>query len=242
MPVIGCNCGVCRSDDPRDDRLRTSAMIEVEGQTLVIDTGPDFRQQMLKAAPENVDAVLYTHEHKDHIAGMDDIRPFNFKSRKALNIFASEAVQTGLKRDFHYVFSDYKYPGVPQVNLHTIDAQTPFQVNGIQVVPIQVYHYKMPVIGFRIGQTAYITDVKTIPELEFEKLKGLDVLVLGVLRKEPHISHLHLDEALKVVDRIRPRRTYFTHISHLMGLHAEVEGNLPDHVFLGYDQLVIDCE
>lgn len=239
--MIGCECDVCRSDDPRDNRLRTSAMIEIDGQTLVIDTGPDFRQQMLRAAPENVDAVLYTHEHKDHIAGMDDIRPFNFKTRTALNIYASEAVQTALRRDFHYVFSDHKYPGVPEVNLHTIDAHTPFSVNGIEVMPIQVYHYKMPVIGFRIGKMAYITDVKTIPESEFDKLRGLDVLVLGALRKEPHISHLHLEEALVLVDRLLPKRAYFTHISHLMGLHAEVEASLPAHVFLGHDQLVVDC-
>lgn len=241
IPVIGCKCEVCMSSDQRDDRLRTSAMIETEGKNLVVDTGPDFRQQMLINEVENVDAVLYTHEHKDHVAGMDDIRPFNFKYKKPLEIYASESVQTALKREFHYVFSDYKYPGVPQVNLHDISHEAPFEVQGIEVIPIRVMHYKMPVLGFRIGNLAYITDAKTIDDKELDKLKGLDVLVLNALRIQPHISHFNLEEAIEMVNFLKPKRAYFTHISHLLGLHEKVASTLPENIWLAHDGLTIEC-
>jgi len=240
IPVIGCNCEVCRSDDPRDDRLRTSAMITVDGRNYVFDTGPDFRQQMLRANPENVDAVIFTHEHKDHIAGMDDIRPFNFKTRQPLNIYAHPRVQEALKREYHYVFSEDKYPGVPEVNVHTLKKDQPFNINGTRFNPVEVMHYKLPVLGFRVHDVAYITDANYIDETEKAKLKNLDVLVINALRKEQHISHFNLEEAIELVDELKPKRAFFTHISHLMGRHAEVSKELPPHVAIAYDGLVVE--
>jgi phosphoribosyl 1,2-cyclic phosphate phosphodiesterase len=242
VPVIGCRCEVCTSSDPRDNRLRTSAMIRVDGQTYVFDTGPDFRQQMLREDPDNVDAVIFTHEHKDHIAGLDDIRAFNFRTGNALDIYATEAVQTALKREYHYVFTDFKYPGVPEVNLHTIDPGHPFSVNGTLFIPIQVLHYKMPVLGFRVEKLAYITDANFISDEEMEKLKGLDILVLNALRRKKHISHFNLEEALEIVDILKPKRAYFTHISHLLGLHKEIQNELPPNIYLAYDGLKVSTE
>lgn len=241
IPVIGCGCEVCSSDDPRDKRLRTSAMVSVQGKNFVFDTGPDFRQQMLREHVDNVHAVLYTHEHKDHIAGMDDIRPFNFKYRKPLEIYASEAVQVALKREYHYVFSDDKYPGVPEVNIHDIAHTESFEAQGVVFTPIRVLHYKMPVLGFRTGNLAYVTDAKTIAPEEKDKLRGLDVLVLNALRIKPHISHFNLEEALALVEELRPRRAYFTHISHLLGRHEEVSKLLPEGVELAFDGLQVTC-
>lgn len=240
IPVIGCECEVCRSDDPRDDRLRTSAMITIDDKNYVFDTGPDFRQQMLRAKPENVDAVIFTHEHKDHIAGMDDIRPFNFKTQKPLNIYAHPRVQEALKREYHYVFADYKYPGVPEVNVHTIHKDQPFKINGTEFIPVEVMHYKLPVLGFRVHDIAYITDANYIDEKEKAKLQDLDILVINALRKEQHISHFNLEEALELVDELKPKRAFFTHISHLMGKHAEVSKELPPHVQIAFDGLVVE--
>lgn len=240
IPVIGCDCEVCRSEDPKDDRLRTSAMITVDGRNYVFDTGPDFRQQMLRAEPENVDAVVFTHEHKDHIAGMDDIRPFNFKTRQPLNIYAHPRVQEALKREYHYVFSDNKYPGVPEVNVHTIKKDQNFSINGTKFIPIEVMHYKLPVLGFRVHDVAYITDANYIDETEKAKLKDLDVLVINALRKEQHISHFNLEEAIELVDELKPKRAFFTHISHLMGRHADVSKELPPHVQIAYDGLEVE--
>jgi phosphoribosyl 1,2-cyclic phosphate phosphodiesterase len=240
VPVIGCTCEVCKSVDVRDKRLRTAAMVEVDGQNLVIDTGPDFRQQMLRAQPENVDAVLFTHEHKDHIAGLDDIRPFNFKTRKALDIYASANVQEALKREYHYVFAEDKYPGVPSIDVHDINGQTDFSVNGTQISPVEVMHYKLPVLGFRIGKMAYITDAKTIAPEQLEKLYGLDVLVLNALRKKEHISHFNLAQAIEMVKELKPKRAYFTHISHLMGKHKDVSAELPDNIHIAHDGLEVE--
>lgn len=240
VPVIGCNCEVCTSADPRDNRLRTSGMLEVDGQTIVFDTGPDFRQQMLRAKPDNVDAVLFTHEHKDHIAGMDDIRPFNFKNRKPLDVFAHERVQAALKREFHYVFAADKYPGVPQVNLYDIHTNQSFMVGKTKVEPIEVFHYKMPVLGFRIRNFAYVTDAKTIAPEQLEKLQGLDVLVLNALRKKEHISHFNLEQAVDLAEKLQPKRAFFTHISHFMGRHEEVSKELPRDIALAYDGLSIE--
>jgi phosphoribosyl 1,2-cyclic phosphate phosphodiesterase len=212
-------------------------MIRVNERTYVFDTGPDFRQQMLREAPDNVDAVIFTHEHKDHIAGLDDIRPFNFRSGAALDIYATEAVQTALRREYHYVFSDYKYPGIPEINVHTIQPQKDFDIHGTVFTPVQVLHHKMPVLGFRIGDLAYLTDLNYIAPEEMEKLKGLDVLVLDALRKEKHISHLSLSEAIEMVEILKPKRAYFTHISHLLGAHEEVQRELPPNVYLAYDGL-----
>jgi phosphoribosyl 1,2-cyclic phosphate phosphodiesterase len=242
IPVIGCNCSVCTSSDPRDKRLRTSAMVSVGGKNIVIDTGPDFRQQMLETKPENVDAVVFTHEHKDHIAGLDDIRPFNFKTGKALNIFASDQVQVALKREYHYVFADHKYPGVPEVNLHHINPKHSFMVDGVKFEPVEVLHYKLPVLGFRVGKLAYITDANFIAEEEKRKLKGLDVLVLNALRKKKHISHFNLEEAIAMVRELKPRRAFFTHISHLMGKHEEVSRELPENIQIAHDFQVVEVD
>lgn len=240
IPVIGCECEVCRSEDARDDRLRTSAMITIDDKNYVFDTGPDFRQQMLRAKPENVDAVIFTHEHKDHIAGMDDIRPFNFKTQEPLNIYAHPRVQEALKREYHYVFADYKYPGVPEVNVHTIKKDQPFSIKGTEFIPVEVMHYKLPVLGFRVHDIAYITDANYIDEKEKAKLQDLDVLVINALRKEQHISHFNLEEALELVDELKPKRAFFTHISHLMGRHEDVSKELPPHVAIAYDGLVVE--
>jgi len=240
VPVIGCTCDVCLSGDKKDKRLRTSAMIEIDGNTFVIDTGPDFRQQMLRNTPNDMPKVLFTHEHKDHIAGLDDIRAFNFKYRKPIDIYATTAVQEALKREYHYVFAAQKYPGVPQVNLHTISGDENFTIEGTEVIPVRLVHYKMPVLGFRIKDVAYITDANYIAPEEKEKLKNLDVLVLNALRRKEHISHFNLSEAVQLVDELKPKRAFFTHISHLMGLHEEVEKELPAHIRLAQDGLVIE--
>jgi len=242
VPVIGCNCEVCISADEKDNRLRTSAMVEVDGNTFVIDTGPDFRQQMLRNTPTDMPKVIFTHEHKDHIAGLDDIRAFNFKYRKPIEIYASNAVQDALKREYHYVFAAQKYPGVPEVNLHTISGSESFKINGTKVIPVQLLHYKMPVLGFRIKDFAYITDANYIAPAEKEKLKHLDVLVLNALRKKEHISHFNLEEAIAVVTELKPKRAYFTHISHLLGKHNKVSPELPEDVSLAFDGLVVESD
>ncbi|MEX1001842.1 MAG: MBL fold metallo-hydrolase [Crocinitomicaceae bacterium] len=241
VPVISCKCGVCQSVDSRDNRLRTSLLISVEGKNIVIDTGPDFRQQMLNNRVDSVDAVLFTHEHKDHLAGLDDIRPFNFKSKSVMPIYATTAVQEALKREFHYAFGEKKYPGVPQLELHTI-ADEPFEIFGEKIIPVNVLHYKLPVKAFRLRNFTYITDANYISDEEFEKLKGTEVLVINALRKEKHLSHFSLEEALAFIDRLAPKRAYLTHISHLMGRHKEVTAELPRHVKIAHDGLVIDCE
>jgi len=240
VPVIGCTCDVCLSRDKRDKRLRTSAMIEVDGNTFIIDTGPDFRQQMLRHTPNDMPKVLFTHEHKDHVAGLDDIRAFNFKYRKPIDIYSSSAVQEALKREFHYVFAAQKYPGVPQVNLFDISDGNEFTVNGTNILPIKLLHYKMPVFGFRIKDLVYITDANYIAPEEMEKLHGLDVLVLNALRKSEHISHFNLEEALEIIAELKPKKAYLTHISHLLGKHENVSQELPENVFIAEDELVFE--
>ena len=238
VPVIACNCPVCESNNPKDNRKRTSILIEDKGKTLVVDTGPDFRQQMLDAKAQNLDAVLFTHEHKDHVAGLDDIRAFNFKSRKDMDVYAVPRVQEALKREFEYVFAENKYPGVPQVNLIEI-GEEPMQIEGIEIIPIDVMHYKLPVKAFRIGNFAYVTDTNYIAPSEMEKLKGLDVLILTALRIEKHISHFNLEEAIEVIQELKPKKAYLTHISHLLGKHKDVEEILPSNIGLCYDGLEI---
>ena len=239
IPVIGCKCVVCTSNDIRDQRLRSSIMITSEQTNLVIDTGPDFRQQMLREKVNNLDGVVFTHEHKDHIAGMDDIRAFNFIQKKDMDIYATAEVQKALQREFHYVFATKKYPGVPMVKLHSIDNE-PFKVGDIELTPINVLHYMMPVKGYRIGDFSYITDAKTIPEEEFEKLKGSKILVINALRKTTHISHFNLEEALQIIDRLKPDKAYLIHLSHLMGTHRELEKELPENVEVAIDGLMIE--
>ncbi len=237
VPVIACPCPVCHSDDPRDKRLRSSLLIETETAHVVIDSGPDFRQQMLREEVLHLDAILFTHEHKDHIAGMDDIRAYNFIQKKPMDIYAEPRVQHALKREFSYVFAEYKYPGIPQVILHNIENNRNFQINGLTFTPIRVYHYRLPIFGFRFGNVTYITDAKQIPPAEIEKIQGTRVLVLNALRKKRHFTHFTLEEALEIVRIIRPERAYLTHISHQMGFHREVQADLPENVFLAYDGL-----
>lgn len=242
VPVIACNCSVCLSKDSKDKRLRTSVMISVDSSNYVIDSGPDFRQQMLRENVQDINAVLFTHEHKDHVAGLDDVRAFNFKHQKAMEVYCDENVKKALYREYPYVFSAVKYPGVPRVNLNVINKNQEFCIGKHLFIPIEVMHYKLPVLGFRIKDLTYITDAKTISNSEMEKIKGTKILVVNALRVEPHISHFNLKEALEIIDFIKPEKAFLTHISHLMGTHESVMKQLPDHVSLAYDGLQIDIE
>lgn len=242
VPMIGCACPVCRSLDHRDKRLRVSVHLAVEGRSLVIDTGPDFRQQMLRAHISQLDGILFTHEHKDHTAGLDDVRAFNFRQQQEMPIYAEPRVLAQLQQEFAYIFAEHKYPGVPQVSLHPIaDDQAPFDVLGLAVQPLRALHYKLPVLGFRVGGLAYLTDANQLPASTMEQLRGADTIVLNALRHEPHISHFTLKEAVAVLEELQPRRAYLTHISHQLGRHREVEATLPPWVRLAYDGLVITC-
>ncbi|MDC1403008.1 MBL fold metallo-hydrolase [Crocinitomicaceae bacterium] len=238
VPVIACGCVVCSSENPKDKRLRCSVLLTFDDKNYVIDTGPDFRQQMLRAEVQSLEAVIYTHEHKDHIAGMDDVRAFNFKQKRDMEVYCNAEVETALKREFYYVFNDIPYPGIPKVNINPI-ANKAFQIDDVLFTPIQVMHYKMPVFGFRIGDFTYITDAKTVAPEEREKLKGTKVLIVNALRKEEHISHFNLEQALTFIEEIGPEKAYLTHISHLMGKHDEVEKLLPANVRIANDGMEI---
>lgn len=240
VPVITCECHVCNSPDAKDNRLRSSILIKVAGENYVVDAGPDFRQQMLREKVKSLRAVLFTHEHKDHIAGLDDVRAFNYKEGRDMEIFCSSAVEIALKREFHYVFSGDKYPGIPSLNLNIIKNQ-PFKLkNGVSVLPIQLMHYKMPVFGFRIGDFTYITDAKTIAPEERDKVRGSKILIVNALHQSPHISHFNLEEALAFIADVKPEKAYLTHISHLFGTHSEIEKLLPSNVFAAFDGLEFD--
>ena len=241
IPVITCNCEVCQSDDHRNNRLRVSILIETADKTIVIDSGPDFRYQMLRARVKDLDAILFTHEHKDHVAGLDDIRPFNYLLHKNIDIYAADRVQDALKREFSYIFSDVKYPGLPQIELHTID-QEPFFIGETEIIPLAIMHYKLPILGFRIGDFTYITDAKTISEETIAKVRGSKILVVNALQRQTHISHFTLDEAVEFAEKIGAEQTYFTHISHNLGLHEEVEKELPKGMKLAYDGLTLFSE
>ena len=237
VPQIGCTCPVCTSTDPKDNRLRASAIVETDDARILIDCGPDFRTQVLRLPFEKIDGVLITHEHYDHVGGLDDLRPFcRFGS---VPIYAENYVAQGLRLRMPYCFVDHRYPGVPNICLQEIGL-SPFLIEGIEIVPIRVMHYKLPILGYRIGRFAYITDALTIPESEYEKLKDIDVLVVNALRKKPHLSHQTLADALRIIDRVGPREAYLVHMSHHMGLTSEVEKELPAHVHFAYDGLVID--
>jgi len=237
VPVIACNCIVCNSTDIRDKRLRSSVMINSNGLNYVIDTGPDFRQQMLREDVQDVRALLFTHEHKDHVAGMDDIRAFNFKHKKDMHVYCDMNVQQALLREYPYVFSDFKYPGVPEIVLHQIDKEKPFSIGEETFRPIEVMHYKLPVLAYRINNFTYITDAKTVSDTEINKIIGTEVLVVNALRKKEHISHFNLEQALDFIDKVKPKRAYLTHISHLLGTHERVQKELPPNVYLAYDGL-----
>lgn len=239
VPVVACQCPVCLSDDPKDKRLRASVMIENEGQCIVIDAGPDFRQQMLRQQVHHLSGILLTHEHVDHIFGLDDIRAFNWVQKQPTDIYAEERVQVAIRRIFDYVFATYRYPGIPEMHLHLIENK-PFRIGNLEVQPIRGLHYKLPVFGFRFGGLAYVTDVNRLEPDELEKLRGLDVLVLNALRKEDHISHYSLPQALKVIAAVQPKKAYLTHLSHQMGFAAEVQAELPENVFLAYDGLEVE--
>ncbi|MBC8111270.1 MAG: MBL fold metallo-hydrolase [Verrucomicrobia bacterium] len=239
IPVIACDCEVCRSVDFRNQRLRVSVHIEVDNQSIVIDSGPDFRQQMLRASVQHLDALIFTHEHKDHTAGMDDIRAFNYKQNGSyIPVFASERVIKHLQKEFAYIFETIKYPGIPQINTIPIENK-PFFVGDVKVVPIEVMHHQLPVFGYRIGDFTYITDANFIAEEEIDKIMGSKVLVINALQKEKHISHYNLDEALEVIYKIQPEKAYLTHLGHRMGLHADIEKELPPNVYIAYDGLKI---
>jgi len=238
VPMIGCDCEVCTSTDPNDNRLRSSVLIQSQQTSLVVDTTPDFRYQMLRINNRRLDAVVYTHPHKDHLAGLDDIRAYNYFTKKPMDIYANTLTEEALRRDYYYAFSDTRYPGVPELNLITID-EHPFFVGDIPVLPIEVWHYKMPVFGFRFGDFTYITDANRIEASEKEKIRGSKILVLNALRKENHLSHFTLDEAVALAQELAVPQVYFTHISHQLGLHQQINKELPSHIQLAYDGLQV---
>ena len=240
VPVIACDCDVCSSPDLRDKRLRSSVMITINNLNYLIDCGPDFRQQMLREKTQDIRAILFTHEHKDHIAGMDDVRAFNFKHQKEMDVYCDMNVQKALLREFPYVFSNNKNPGVPEVNIHQINSNNTFNLDGNLFIPIRVMHYKLPVLGFRVNDLTYLTDAKTISRKEIEKIKGTRVLVVNALRISEHISHFNLKEALNFIKEIKPEVAYLTHISHFLGRTKDVEKQLPDKVMLAHDGLQVD--
>lgn len=240
VPIIGCQCEVCTSADARDNRLRCSVLIEHHGKSIVIDTGPDFRQQMLRAKVKNLDAAVFTHEHKDHLAGLDEVRAFNWiNGGKPFPIYATEQVQRAIRREYAYIFETPAYPGIPKIDIRTID-NNPFSAEGIDLVPVEVFHHLLPVLGFRIGGFVYITDANRIDENERKKIRGADVIVLNALRRQEHISHFTLQQAIDMVEDLQPKQAYFTHISHQMGKHADVEKELPENIRLAYDGLVLE--
>ncbi|MFY0598028.1 MAG: MBL fold metallo-hydrolase [Cyclobacteriaceae bacterium] len=238
VPVIACDCEVCRSIDFRDKRTRSSIHIQVDNQSFVIDTGPDFRTQMLRERIKHVDAILFTHEHKDHTAGMDDVRSFNFAQKMDMPVYADQRVINQLEKEFSYVFAKEKYPGVPSVQVHNINNSS-FDINNVQITPIEVMHYKLPVFGFRIKDFTYITDANYISAEEIEKIKDTKILVLNALQKTEHISHFTLDQAIEMANVIKPEKCYFTHISHRLGKHRDVAEELPSNCELAFDGLKI---
>ena len=247
VPVIGCRCAVCTSADRRDRRLRTSAMVETRGVRLVIDAGPDFRYQMLRTGVRHVDGILLTHEHKDQIGGLDDVRAFNFvdypPTVHRVDIYAAPRTAACVRKDFDYAFAQDKYRGVPEIALHEIDTERPFTVGGVEIVPVSGHHSeRFTVTGYRIGRMAYLTDFKTIEDREVEKLRGVELLVVNALRFKEHYSHFNVAEALELIRRVGPREAYLTHMSHDIGLHAATEPTLPAGVRMAYDTLQVACD
>lgn len=236
VPMIGCDCEVCSSKNPYDNRLRSSILVQSATTTFVIDTTPDFRYQMLRSNTKKLDAVLFTHPHKDHVAGLDDIRAYNYCQEKPMDVYANILTQKTLLNDFHYAFAEKKYPGLPRIELHTIN-EAPFTIGDITITPIKVWHMKMMVLGFRMGNFTYITDANKIDDAEKDKIKGSEILVLNALRKEKHLSHFTLAEAITVANELLVPQVYLTHISHQLGLHNTINAELPSHIQLGYDGL-----
>lgn len=238
VPVVACDCEVCRSDHKKDHRLRTSVLVRVQQKNLVIDCGPDFRYQMIRENVEDISAIVFTHGHRDHIAGLDDVRAFNYVLNKTVDIYASQQVINSIRREFPYIFTEKRFFSAPQLDFHVISKDS-FTIGDLEIKPVEVLHHKLPVFGFRIGNFSYVTDANYISDEEKEKLQGTDVLVINALRKSKHISHFSLDEAVAVINEIKPREAYITHMSHFMGLHEKVQASLPDNVFLAYDGLTI---
>jgi phosphoribosyl 1,2-cyclic phosphate phosphodiesterase len=241
VPVITCSCAVCSSLDYRDKRLRVSVHIQHQSQSFIIDTGPDFRQQVLREKIQSLDAILLSHEHKDHTAGLDDVRAYNFKQQKAMPVYGMARVLEQVKQEFHYAFAEEKYPGIPQIQLQNIENEA-FNIGNIKIEPVKVWHHKLEIFGYKIGDFAYITDANHIEKPELEKLKNLDILVLNALQQSSHISHYTLQEALDVIAQLKPKQAYLTHLSHKMGLHSDIESILPPNVQLAYDGLKIKME
>ncbi|MCC8089438.1 MAG: MBL fold metallo-hydrolase [Rikenellaceae bacterium] len=241
VPVISCRCAVCLSDDSHDKRLRSSVLVETKGEIIAIDCGPDFRQQMLREDVRRLDAILVTHAHKDHTGGLDDVRAFNYTMRKPMDVYAEANAQKTLTNEFYYAFGENRYPGVPDINLITID-ENPFDVGMVHVIPVRGYHLELPVLGYRIGNMAYITDMNRIADTELDKLKGLDILVINSLRKREHLSHFSLPESLEIIKKLAPKRAYLTHISHEMGFYKEVSEIIPENVYLAYDGLKLEFD
>lgn len=239
VPVIACPCAVCASADKRDNRLRSSILIETDEATIVVDSGPDFRYQMLRHQVKKLDAIVFTHGHKDHTAGLDDVRAYNYFQQKEMDIYASDETQEVLRREFQYIFQNSSYPGVPQIKLHELRNEA-FYINGLRILPIRVLHYKLEVFGFRIGDFTYITDANYIAPEEMDKIRGSKIVVLNALRLEQHISHFTLAEAIEVAKDLNCEQTYFTHISHQLGLHSEISEELPGNIFLAHDGLVLE--
>ncbi|WKV11026.1 MBL fold metallo-hydrolase [Marivirga harenae] len=239
VPVIACDCEVCQSLDYRDKRLRTSIHIEIENKSFVFDTGPDFRTQMLRERINHLDAVVYTHEHKDHTAGLDDVRSYNFKQKMDMPVYGRKQVLEQIQREFSYIFAKNKYPGIPKVQLCEIENK-PFQIEGIDIVPINVMHHQLPVFGYRIKDFTYITDVNHIPDEEKHKIKGSKVVVLSALQKKTHLSHFNLEQAVAMVEELEIPQAYFIHMGHRIGLHKNVEEELPEGMKLAYDGLQIE--
>lgn len=239
VPMIACGCNVCTSANEKDKRLRSSILVQSEKTTLVVDTTPDFRTQMLRENVKKLDAVIFTHPHKDHIAGLDDIKAYNYFQKNPMEVYANELTQEALRREYYYIFAKEKYPGIPDVNMHIITNE-PFVVGDIPVIPILVYHLKMPVLGFRFGDFTYITDANRIDEAEKEKIKGSKILVVNALRKKEHISHYNLQQAIDLVEELKIPKAYFTHISHQLGLHDEINKELPPNIQLAWDGFQIN--
>lgn len=241
VPVIACKCEVCQSQNPRDRHLRTSALVEMDdGKNILIDIGPDFREQMLRERVTHLDGILITHAHRDHVAGIDDIRAFNWVQQQKMEVYCNPQARFAIERDYHYIFAEHEFPGLPEANLHEVTGDEAFVVAGHTVMPIKAMHKDLPVLGYRIGPLAYITDANKITTEELDKVMGVDTLVINALRKQKHFSHYCLSEALEIVKQVNPREAYLTHMSHEMGLFANTEKELPPHVHLAYDGLKID--